>query len=94
MKLGLFFDIRNPEPWARPWPDVYARTLEVIADAEALGADAVWFTEHHLFDDGYLTQPLVMLAAVAARTRRIGLGTAVLLAALRPAASITRGWGR
>lgn len=85
MKLGLFFDIRNPEPWARPWPDVYARTLEVVAEAERLGAAAVWFTEHHLFDDGYLPQPLTFLAAVAARTSRISLGTAVLLAALRPA---------
>ena len=85
MELGLFFDIRNPEPWARPWPEVYARTLEVVAEAERLGGGAVWFTEHHLFDDGYLPQPLTFLAAVAARTSRISIGTAVLLAALRPA---------
>lgn len=85
VKLGLFFDIRNPEPWARPWPDVYARTLEVIVEAERLGARSVWCTEHHQFDDGYLPQPLTFLAAAAARTRTIRLGTAVLLAALRPA---------
>lgn len=85
VKLGLFFDIRNPEPWAQPWPDVYARTLDVVAEAERLGARSVWFTEHHLFDDGYLPQPLTFLAAAAARTRTIRLGTAVLLAALRPA---------
>lgn len=85
MKLGLFFDIRNPEPWAQPWPDVYARTLEIVEQAEQLGAATAWFTEHHLFDDGYLPQPLTFLAAAAARTRKIGLGTAVLLAALRPA---------
>lgn len=85
MKLGLFFDIRNPELWARPWPEVYGRTLDVVTEAERLGGGAVWFTEHHLFDDGYLPQPLTFLAAVAARTSRISIGTAVLLAALRPA---------
>jgi alkanesulfonate monooxygenase SsuD/methylene tetrahydromethanopterin reductase-like flavin-dependent oxidoreductase (luciferase family) len=85
VKLGLFFDLRNPEPWARPWSELYGRTLDVIDHAESLGADAVWFTEHHQFDDGYLPQPLTFAAATAARTTRIGIGTAVLLAALRPA---------
>ncbi|MCD9623654.1 LLM class flavin-dependent oxidoreductase [Rhabdothermincola salaria] len=85
MKLGLFFDLRNPEPWARPWPEVYGATLDLLERAEALGCEAAWFTEHHLFDDGYLPQPLTFLAAVAARTRRMTIGTAVVLAALRPA---------
>lgn len=85
MRLGLFFDLRNPEPWARPWPDVYARNLELVERAEAGGLGSVWFTEHHLFADGYLPQPLTFLAAVAARTHTITIGTAVLLAALRPA---------
>jgi len=85
VKLGLFFDLRNPEPWARPWPDVFARNLELVERAEQGGLGSVWFTEHHLFADGYLPQPLTFLAAVAARTRTITIGTAVLLAALRPA---------
>ncbi len=85
MKLGLFFDLRNPEPWAAPWADVYARNLELVERAEQGGLGSVWFTEHHLFADGYLPQPLTFLAAVAARTRTITIGTAVLLAALRPA---------
>ena len=85
MKLGLFFDLRNPEPWARPWPDVFARNLDLVERAEQGGLGSVWFTEHHLFSDGYLPQPLTFLAAVAARTRTITIGTAVLLAALRPA---------
>jgi alkanesulfonate monooxygenase SsuD/methylene tetrahydromethanopterin reductase-like flavin-dependent oxidoreductase (luciferase family) len=85
VKLGLFFDLRNPEPWAAPWADVYARNLELVERAEQGGLGSVWFTEHHLFADGYLPQPLTFLAAVAARTRTITIGTAVLLAALRPA---------
>ncbi len=85
MQIGLFLDLRNPAQWGRPWSEHYARTLDSIVSAEAMGLDAVWFTEHHQFDDGYLPQPLTFLAAVAARTSRITLGTAVLLAALRPA---------
>src|SRR5437660_2682479 len=88
MRLGLYFDLRNPPPWARPWPDLYARNLDVIVEAERLGAGAVWVTEHHLFEDGYLPQPLTFLAAVAARTSRVRIGTAVLLAALRPAIQV------
>jgi len=84
MQIGLFFDLRNPPQWARPWPELYGRTLDTIANAESMGLDAAWFTEHHFFEDGYLPQPLTFLAAVAARTSRISIGTAILIAALRP----------
>src|SRR4051812_28002477 len=51
-------------------------------EADHLGAHSVWFTEHHLFDDDYLTQPLTFAAAVAARTRRVRIGTALVIAPL------------
>ncbi len=88
MKLGLYFDLRNPAPWARPWPEVYGRALDLVVEAERLGAASVWFSEHHLFTDGYLPQPLTFAAAAAARTSRVRIGTAVLVAALRPAALV------
>jgi alkanesulfonate monooxygenase SsuD/methylene tetrahydromethanopterin reductase-like flavin-dependent oxidoreductase (luciferase family) len=67
---------------------VYGRALDLVVEAERLGAASVWFSEHHLFSDGYLPQPLTFAAAAAARTTRVRIGTAVLLAALRPAALI------
>ena len=85
MRLGLYFDLRNPAPWARPWPEVYGRALDLVVEAERLDAGSVWFSEHHLFADGYLPQPLTFAAAAAARTSRVRIGTAVLVAALRPA---------
>ena len=88
MRLGLYFDLRNPAPWARPWPEVYGRALDLVVEAERLGAASVWFSEHHLFSDGYLPQPLTFAAAAAARTSRVRIGTAVLVAALRPAALV------
>ena len=83
MQLGIFLDMRNPEPWRRPWADHYAATLDAVAWVETLGAGSVWLSEHHGFDDGYLPQPLTLAAAVAARTTRVRIGTAILLAALR-----------
>jgi alkanesulfonate monooxygenase SsuD/methylene tetrahydromethanopterin reductase-like flavin-dependent oxidoreductase (luciferase family) len=81
--VGLFLDLRNPAPWQVPSDRLVARTVEVVRHAEALGADSVWATEHHLFGDGYLGQPLTLAAVLAARTERVRLGTGVLVAPLR-----------
>ena len=81
--LGLFLDLRNPEPWQVPSDRLVARTVDVVAHAEALGADSVWVTEHHLVEDGYLSQPLALAAVLAARTTRLRIGTGVLVAPLR-----------
>jgi alkanesulfonate monooxygenase SsuD/methylene tetrahydromethanopterin reductase-like flavin-dependent oxidoreductase (luciferase family) len=88
VKLGIFFDLRNPAQWRRPWAEVYGRALEQIEEAERLGIASVWATEHHFFDDGYLPQPMTFIAAVAARTKRVRIGTSVMLAGLRPAVDI------
>ncbi len=86
MDVGLLFDLRNPPAWHRPWADHYARSLEYCEEADRRGAGGVWFTEHHLFEDGYLPKPLTFAAAAAARTRRVRIGTAVVLPNLhRPA---------
>jgi alkanesulfonate monooxygenase SsuD/methylene tetrahydromethanopterin reductase-like flavin-dependent oxidoreductase (luciferase family) len=83
VKVGLFLDLRNPPAWHRPWAQLYRDTLATVEAAEQAGVDSVWLSEHHLFDDGYLPQPLTMAAAIAARTSRVRIGTAVVLAALR-----------
>jgi len=58
---------------------MYRRTLDHIRAAEAMGIDAIWLTEHHLMDDGYLPSLLTMAAAVAVQTTRVTIATAVLL---------------
>jgi alkanesulfonate monooxygenase SsuD/methylene tetrahydromethanopterin reductase-like flavin-dependent oxidoreductase (luciferase family) len=86
--VGVYFDLRNPAAWRQSPSRLYGFTIEASQEAERLGASSVWFSEHHLFDDDYLTSPLTMAAAVAARTRRIRLGTAILIAPLHHPAEI------
>lgn len=78
---GLITVERHPD---RPdgWPALYREALDLARAAEAEGLDAVWTTEHHFVDSGYLPAPLVLSAAMAAVTSRIRIGTGVILAPL------------
>lgn len=88
VNVGIYFDLRNPPEWPQDPARLYGFTLEMCEEAERLGAHSVWLSEHHLFEDGYLPQPLTFAAAVAARTSRVRVGCAVLIAPLRPAVQI------
>ena len=82
LTFGYLYDFRNPEQWRRPWTELYAEILDIIVETERLGFDGAWVPEHHGADDGYMPSPLVALAAIAARTSRIRLGSAIALAPL------------
>lgn len=64
------------------WTALYAEALDLAAAAEDEGLDSVWVSEHHFVDDGHLPSLLPLLAGMAARTRRVLLGTGVLLVPL------------
>ncbi len=60
--------------------ELYAHALELSVLAETAGFDSVWVSEHHFVDDGYLPALLPMAAAIAARTRRVAIGTGLVMA--------------
>ncbi len=82
MKFGVWYDLRNPPRWHRPYAELYAETLDQIVWAESAGYDFVQLSEHHVTDEGYLPSVFPFLAAIAARTTTIGLGTAIMLTPL------------
>ncbi|TFY88077.1 LLM class flavin-dependent oxidoreductase [Pseudomonas nabeulensis] len=74
-KLGFLSHAFGDDP-----QQVYRDLIEQFEVAEALGFDGGWIAQHHLSNGfGRLPSPLVLLAAVAERTRRIELGTGVIV---------------
>jgi len=62
--------------------DIYRDVSELFIRADALGIDAGWVAQHHFGHHGGLPSPFVFVGSVAARTRQLGLGTAVITLAL------------
>lgn len=75
------FGIMNLFPWSGEVSDaqIYHDTLDEIELADELGFDSVWLAEHHFSTYGILGNPLSFGMAIAERTKRITIGTAVLV---------------
>jgi len=79
--LVMRFDFRSPT-FGRPMADLYAAALDMAVFAEQHSFHTVFVSEHHMSEDGYLPSPLVMAAAIAARTSRINVTVSALLVPL------------
>lgn len=66
-------------PWdARSQGETFWNVVDLCGAVEESGIDAVWFPEHHFFDDSYLCSVFPLLGAVAQATSTLRMGTAVL----------------
>lgn len=81
MELVISYDMRAPD-WGADARSLYAAALDQVSWADELGFDTVGLGEHHASPDGYNPSPLILAAAMGARTKRIALRTSVLLAPL------------
>jgi alkanesulfonate monooxygenase SsuD/methylene tetrahydromethanopterin reductase-like flavin-dependent oxidoreductase (luciferase family) len=80
MKIGYMLDFRNPSFSNLDFATLYAEMFRQVDFVEDAGFDSIWLTEHHFTDDGYLGAVMPTLAAIASRTRRVMIGSYVLLA--------------
>src|SRR6516225_11045487 len=78
MKFGLHYQL--PCHGFQSAVQRYRDTLEQAVYAEALGFESVWPVEQHFDTErSILCAPLLMLAALAERTRTLRLGIAIVL---------------
>ena len=72
------FSVNDHHPGLpRTVPELYAQVMSQCELAESLGYDTFFCAEHHFHEYGVVPDPAVMLSALAQRTSRIRLGSAV-----------------
>lgn len=77
MKFGMLHLFESPVD--KTEHQVMKEQLDLMRSAEDLGFDSVWPAEHHFSDYGYCASPALSLAAIASVTKRIRLGTGVIV---------------
>ena len=77
MRYSLFSVNDHYPKLARTVPQLYQQVIHSCELAERLGYDTFFCAEHHFHEYGVVPDPAVMLSALAQRTRRIRLGTAI-----------------
>lgn len=79
LRIGVSYDFRNPPDSGVSDRYLYAEILEQVRWLDSIGADLVWFTEHHFVEDGYLPSWVPVAGAMAAVTSRVRFGTDICL---------------
>jgi alkanesulfonate monooxygenase SsuD/methylene tetrahydromethanopterin reductase-like flavin-dependent oxidoreductase (luciferase family) len=69
----------QPEPTPERSADFAAQLLDEAAQAERYGFDAVFVPERHARTECMFPSPLPLMAAIAARTTRVKIGTDIMM---------------
>lgn len=85
MKFDIFCEIQKAKPWpANHEATLFRETLEQAVAADKAGFDTWWQVEHHSAEEfSYSSAPALVLTAIAARTKRLHVGHAGVLAPFR-----------
>jgi alkanesulfonate monooxygenase SsuD/methylene tetrahydromethanopterin reductase-like flavin-dependent oxidoreductase (luciferase family) len=73
------FDMRAPTSGPATPGELYQAALEMSAWGERHGCFSIVLCEHHASPDGYLPTPLILAAAIAARTSTVPIQVAAAL---------------
>ena len=87
MDFGVFNLLQHRDPRATP-QQIVAEALEHVQLAEELGFGRVWFAEHHFSNYSLCPSPMIMCAQAAAMTKRVRVGSAVLILPLHTPARV------
>ncbi|MCZ6616937.1 MAG: LLM class flavin-dependent oxidoreductase [Gammaproteobacteria bacterium] len=79
LRIGVCYDFRNPPDSGLRDRVLYQEILEQVRWLDGIGADLVWFTEHHFVEDGYLPSWIPIASAMAAITQHVRFGTDICL---------------
>ncbi len=79
LRIGVCYDFRNPPDSGVSDQILYQEIMEQVQWLDQIGADLVWFTEHHFVDDGYLPSWIPVAAAMASVTTHVRFGTDICL---------------
>ena len=75
-EFGMFHEFQRPAGMSDE--AAFATSFEQVDAAERWGLDAMWLAEIHIAPErSVLSAPLTMASAIAARTKRMKIGTAV-----------------
>jgi alkanesulfonate monooxygenase SsuD/methylene tetrahydromethanopterin reductase-like flavin-dependent oxidoreductase (luciferase family) len=77
--FSLLNGVRNHPDAPVPLADLYADYISDAVLAEELGFGRSWYGEHHFRPCQWTGSPMLVASAVAARTERLRIGTAVTL---------------
>ncbi|MBT6665739.1 MAG: LLM class flavin-dependent oxidoreductase [Gammaproteobacteria bacterium] len=80
LRIGVCYDFRNPPDSGVAHQSLYSEIMEQVKWLDQIGADLVWFTEHHFVDDGYLPSWIPVAGAMSAVTSHVRFGTDICLA--------------
>lgn len=79
MQFGLFGGARTRRSIGLEDSQGYESFIEYVVEADRLGFAQLFMVEHHFTGQGQVSASMTVLAYLAARTRKIRLGTAVVV---------------
>jgi alkanesulfonate monooxygenase SsuD/methylene tetrahydromethanopterin reductase-like flavin-dependent oxidoreductase (luciferase family) len=76
MEFGSFAEFHARPGYSQP--DIFNESFEHVDQAESMGLDGVWLSESHFNPvRSVMSSPLMVASAIAGRTKRLKIGTAV-----------------